>query len=431
MGVDNNGGPSGERGGGNDAKGGELLPEGDGKADGGRGNQGDSSEGKGPDVEIGQAERGNGGVLPEGDGEAEARDRAEAEEERQRREAEESGARAEEKEKPKYDEHGNLIEQNTDPHPIGKGMFGNIYDQFRGRLKEAFDFLIKRKSGDLLGVFHRDGFGDIDLVWGDKRGGAEHIIDKHVGEGKSFATEEEAFTEIDRIIKTGKKDFENGDKVVFKDGNKIVTVRKNWRENGKKIADKNWVLSAYDKTSADSESPVATNKSLAGSATSVSDGKVNTLSSEKQGADAKNGDGDVNVASKQSTKTRPSNRQPLGSVDELADAYVNAKREYNRSFSDYLKGEIDENEWRRKDDELTKKTISARKELEDALFSLSDDELKTVGATKNIEDVVDPILKDRARFLLVRLLCVILLLGCCVEPVWRLLRMMLKGSVKI
>ncbi|MCI6495026.1 MAG: hypothetical protein MR997_05900 [Bacteroidales bacterium] len=252
--------------------------------------------GEGSDVGIGQAERGNGGVLPEGvsedgEGETAARVRAEAEEERQRREAEESGARAEEEEKPKYDEHGNLIEQNTDPQPIGKGMFGNIYDQFRGRLKEAFDFLIKRKSGDLLGVFHRDGFGDIDLVWGDKRGGAEHIIDKHVGEGKSFATEEEAFTEIDRIIKTGKKDFENGDKVVFKDGNKIVTVRKNWREKGKKIADKNWVLSAYDKTSADSESPVATNKSLAGSATSVSDGKGNTLSSEKQDTDAKNGDG--------------------------------------------------------------------------------------------------------------------------------------------
>lgn len=81
-------------------------------------------------------------------------------------------------------------------------------------------------------MFHRDGFGDIDLVWGDKGGGAEHIIEKHVGDGKSFATEEEAFAEIDRIIKNGKNDFENGDKAVFRDGNKIVTVRKNWREKG-------------------------------------------------------------------------------------------------------------------------------------------------------------------------------------------------------
>ena len=45
------------------------------------------------------------------------------------------------------------------------------------------------------------------------------------------------------------------------------------RENGKKIADKNWVLTAYDEKSADSESPVTTNKSLAGSATDKSHGK--------------------------------------------------------------------------------------------------------------------------------------------------------------
>lgn len=43
VGVNNNGGPSGERGGGNDAKRGELLPEGDGKADGGRRDQGELS----------------------------------------------------------------------------------------------------------------------------------------------------------------------------------------------------------------------------------------------------------------------------------------------------------------------------------------------------------------------------------------------------
>lgn len=50
VGVDDNGSSSGERSGGNDAKGGELLPEGDGKADGGRGNQGNSGEGTGRDV---------------------------------------------------------------------------------------------------------------------------------------------------------------------------------------------------------------------------------------------------------------------------------------------------------------------------------------------------------------------------------------------
>ena len=34
--------------------------------------------------------------------------------------------------------------------PIGQGAFGNIYNQFKGKVKEAFNFLISHKSGDLL-----------------------------------------------------------------------------------------------------------------------------------------------------------------------------------------------------------------------------------------------------------------------------------------
>ena len=133
--------------------------------------------------------------------------------------------------------------------PIGKGVFGNIYDQFRGKVKEAVDFLLKHKEGDLLGVFHRDDIGDIDLVWGDTKAGLRHIFEKHVGDGKSFADNGNAIKEITDIIKNGDISFENGDKVVFKIGNKQVTIRKNYRENGKKIADKNWILTAYDELS--------------------------------------------------------------------------------------------------------------------------------------------------------------------------------------
>lgn len=53
---------------------------------------------------------------------------------------------------------------NDELKPIGTGYFGDIYDQFKGKAKEAFDFLIEHQDGDLLGVFHRKGFGDIDLV---------------------------------------------------------------------------------------------------------------------------------------------------------------------------------------------------------------------------------------------------------------------------
>lgn len=137
--------------------------------------------------------------------------------------------------------------------PIGKGSFGGVYNQFQGNAQEAFAFLKEKRSGDVLGVFRRDGVGNIDVVWGDKGGGLSHIIDKHVGEGKSFLSVDEAAKVIDSIIKTGDKDFENGDKIVFKKGSKLVTIRKNVRDKGKKIADKNWILTAYDELSADGD----------------------------------------------------------------------------------------------------------------------------------------------------------------------------------
>lgn len=61
------------------------------------------------------------------------------------------------------------------------------------------------------------------------------------------------------IIENGTIDFENGDKVVFKKGNELVTVRKNFRVKGKKIADKNWILSAYNEMSADEGNSAITN----------------------------------------------------------------------------------------------------------------------------------------------------------------------------
>ena len=155
---------------------------------------------------------------------------------------------------------------DEEPKPVGSGVFGNIYNQFKGKVKEAFDFLMKHKGGDLLGVFHRKDVGDIDLVWGDENGGLAHILHKHVGEGKSFTNVDEAMSHIQNIIEIGKNDFEDGDKIVFRKGSELVTVRKNFREGGKKIADKNWVLTAYDKEAADNGNRVTT-KVIEGKAT--------------------------------------------------------------------------------------------------------------------------------------------------------------------
>ena len=205
---------------------------------------------------------------------AEERERAEAEEEARveaERKAEEeriAKQKAEEKtEEAESDkEEAEKRMDDEEPKPVGSGVFGNIYNQFKGKVKEAFDFLMKHKGGDLLGMFHRKDVGDIDLVWGDENGGLAHILHKHVGEGKSFANVDEAMSHIQNIIETGKNDFEDGGKIVFRKGSELVTVRKNFREGGKKIADKNWVLTAYDKEAADNGNRVTT-KVIEGKAT--------------------------------------------------------------------------------------------------------------------------------------------------------------------
>ena len=196
--------------------------------------------------------------------EEEARVEAEKKAEEERIAKQKAEEKAEEAESDKEEAEKRMDDE--EPKPVGSGVFGNIYNQFKGKVKEAFDFLMKHKGGDLLGVFHRKDVGDIDLVWGDENGGLAHILHKHVGEGKSFANVDEAMSHIQNIIGTGKNDFEDGDKIVFRKGSELVTVRKNFREGGKKIADKNWVLTAYDKEAADNGNRVTT-KVIEGKAT--------------------------------------------------------------------------------------------------------------------------------------------------------------------
>ena len=134
--------------------------------------------------------------------------------------------------------------------PIGKGVFGNIYDQFKGKVKEAFDFLMKHKSGDLLGVFHRDGFGDIDLVWGDNGGGLAHIVQRHVEEQNDFNSVEEVRDVIDDVIKNGSINEKKSkwDKVVFEKDGYSVVVSRNLRDKDGNIIEQNkdWVVTAFD-----------------------------------------------------------------------------------------------------------------------------------------------------------------------------------------
>ncbi len=54
--------------------------------------------------------------------------------------------------------------------------WGHNYSEFKGDGLGAINKLLETKKGFVAGAFHKEGLGDIDLVWGNKDYGLEHIL---------------------------------------------------------------------------------------------------------------------------------------------------------------------------------------------------------------------------------------------------------------
>lgn len=131
---------------------------------------------------------------------------------------------------------------------IGFGKFGQIFAAFKGKAKEAWRYLSALQSGQARGVFYRPEIGEIDLVWGDaptpySGKGLAHIDRKHVETLGDFSSMEEAIDTIDDVITNGEYIEQDSRTAIFDKGNYRVVVAR--EESG------NWVLTAFDnKTSA-------------------------------------------------------------------------------------------------------------------------------------------------------------------------------------
>ena len=127
----------------------------------------------------------------------------------------------------------------SEPESIGNNRFGSIYQWVTGKVKEAADFLSTLKSGYLRGVFHREGFGDIDMIWGDDKAGLQHIIKNHIENSDDFKDVDEALAVIDDVIKNGEESLQGTNISFDKDGYRVSLAQS---DEGK------WVLTAFDTT---------------------------------------------------------------------------------------------------------------------------------------------------------------------------------------
>lgn len=142
------------------------------------------------------------------------------------------------------------------PH---EDKFGRNYSEFAGKPKEALDFLIDKKEGQVKNVWEREDIGDIDLVYGKKNFGLKHIIGKHVGitedgKKKDFKDEKELSSTVDKLLKEGKlvKDYidENGfrKRILSLGKHTLVITQTIVVDNEDNFKEKRWIVTSYDPT---------------------------------------------------------------------------------------------------------------------------------------------------------------------------------------
>ena len=162
--------------------------------------------------------------------------------------------------------------------PVGEGPFGEIYIQFKGKPREAIDFLMKKKSGEAIGALYHKNVGDIDLVWGKEGTGHSDGF----GLAKLVKYHPEVLDNLQDILNDMQVTTRNSNRINLESTTHKATIRLEWDGNKK-----NWLLTAFEKENPASTKTTDTDTtSLRGgtalSQTGFSAGKDNTGASNKQ-----------------------------------------------------------------------------------------------------------------------------------------------------
>ncbi|PUD66857.1 DUF3519 domain-containing protein, partial [Helicobacter pylori] len=136
-------------------------------------------------------------------------------------------------------------------------QWGPNYSEFKGDGLGAINKLLETKKGFVAGAFHKEGLGDIDLVWGtpktkDSNGyGLAHILERRISnEMKKGLSETEAkeyalniVKSIPEVLEKGTKGTDHLGRVFVDYGNKRVGLNNEWK---KEKLPNHWVISSYE-----------------------------------------------------------------------------------------------------------------------------------------------------------------------------------------
>ncbi|EAJ5118354.1 DUF3519 domain-containing protein [Campylobacter upsaliensis] len=169
----------------------------------------------------------------------------------------EEQARIKEEERKRAEEiyqaqEANNLKDILEPSSL-KEDFGENFAGYKG--KEAIEKLLEEQRGQVKGAFYKEGLGEIDLVWGEVKGGGKEakgyglskIIEKHGEDFKEFGEGLEGVSKgLDEIITKGEiHTQEYGRKTIIyhKNGDVYkVGLKQNWKGEPTKNS---WVITGY------------------------------------------------------------------------------------------------------------------------------------------------------------------------------------------
>ena len=206
-----------------------------------------------------------------------------------------------------------------EPQPIGNGDFGPIYDQFRGKPKEAIDFLISKGNGEALGALSHKDIGEIDLVWGEE--GTGHS--DGYGLSKLVKYHPEVLDNLQDILDEMKVIKRTDNRINLESDKYKAAVRLTWNEKSK-----TWLLTLFEKKNSALDNTTDTGK------TSNRGKRNDTATPQSTVSDGK----DTNNSDNFQEKTKKSSQEPQNSVKRLVSDERMA--ELKKKLNDKLGGQL-------------------------------------------------------------------------------------------
>lgn len=167
--------------------------------------------------------------------------------------------------------------------PDGFSDFGPVFTQFKGDAQGAIKLLSELQDGEAIGALHHKDIGDIDLVWGN----AGTAKSDGFGLAKLVKFHPEVVKHLQEILDDMHIVNRSENRINLESDIHKAAVRLTWNREKKK-----WLLTAFEKketpksivkTTDTGDNPTDLRGGTALSQNSgVSDGKVNTLSADKQ-----------------------------------------------------------------------------------------------------------------------------------------------------